>query len=908
MNAIGEIVVSNALLVVILAAVIAVVGRFWKNPAGLHLLWLLVLLKFITPPLLTVPIHLPSRPIAVETKPTATPSPSDEIAFPAIEKVADSEARLAPPSFDPEPIAGANKTDAAPLPTSIPWLGILAGLWGIGIVTVAAWQAFRILRFHRLLHSAQPATGDVLSMAAEIGKQLGLRRTPQIRMLPVRVSPMVLSVGIRPQLLLPVELFKRLETSAQRSLLAHELAHVRRKDHLVRLLELLVTTLFWWHPVAWWACWELQKLEDLCCDSMVVGLMPGSKKVYATALMNTLDFLCDGSIAAPLGLTATQSSALLTRRIAMMKNRSGVMRLTVGRIVLLVLVAAVPMSIAFAAKPLKSDVSNSAKAGATVEDASQPTVVVPSQDNSADLAPVTPSPAIPKVNDQSGKTSAAKPADEVSPASDQPATKEGAKTELKPAPAHGLTAEANAEQAKAIAEIEKLGGNVTVDEKSPGKPVISVDLQRTKVTDEGMECLTNLNQLTSLNLTATNVTNAGLANLEVLSQLQQLFLNDTKVTDAGLDHLKNLNQLHKLHLRNTEVTDAGLVHIKGLTQLKWLDIGGTQITNAGLVHLEVLSQLQQLFLNDTKVTDAGLDHLKVLAKLQWLYLGNTKVSDAGLKHIRGLTQLVFLGLYETNVTDAGLEHVEVLTQLRGLQLEGPTITDAGLQRLKGLSQLQHLTLRNTQVTDAGLKHLKGLTQLVVLVLDGTKVTDDGLEHLKGLTRLTCLLLKGTKVTDAGLKCLTGLTQFKELDLNGTKVTDAGLEYLTGMIQLRELELNETKVTDAGLKHLTGLTHLQQLGLNGTKVTDAGLEHLKGLTHLLALRLDGTKITDAGLEHLEGLTQLGELYLTSTKVTDAGLEHLKGLAQLKILQLAGTPVTDEGVKKLQQALPNCKISR
>ena len=83
--------------------------------------------------------------------------------------------------------------------------------------------------------------------------------------------PMVLSAGFRPQLLLPMELFKRLETTAQSSLLAHELAHIRRKDHLVRLLELLGTTLFWWHPVVWWACWELQNLEDLCCDAMVVG-------------------------------------------------------------------------------------------------------------------------------------------------------------------------------------------------------------------------------------------------------------------------------------------------------------------------------------------------------------------------------------------------------------------------------------------------------------------------------------------------------------------------------------------------------------------------------------------------------------------------------------------------------------
>ena len=99
-----------------------------------------------------------------------------------------------------------------------------------------------------------------------------------------------------------------------------------------------------------------------------------------------------------------------------------------------------------------------------------------------------------------------------------------------------------------------------------------------------------------------------------------------------------------------------------------------------------------------------------------------------------------------------------------------------------------------------------------------------------------------------------------------------------------------------------------VNLSGTQVTDAGLEHLKGLTNLRRLYLSGTKVTDAGLEHLKGLTNLEHLSLSSTKVTDAGLEHLKGLTKLRALALKGTQVTNVGVKKLQQALPNCKIYR
>ncbi len=93
-----------------------------------------------------------------------------------------------------------------------------------------------------------------------------------------------------------------------------------------------------------------------------------------------------------------------------------------------------------------------------------------------------------------------------------------------------------------------------------------------------------------------------------------------------------------------------------------------------------------------------------------------------------------------------------------------------------------------------------------------------------------------------------------------------------------------------------------------KITDAELANLTGLTNLERLRLATTQITDAGLVNLKGLTKLEVLWLDRTQVTDAGLVHLKGLTGLKELDLRDTQVTDEGVKKLQKALPNCKIVR
>ncbi len=70
----------------------------------------------------------------------------------------------------------------------------------------------------------------------------------------------------------------------------------------------------------------------------------------------------------------------------------------------------------------------------------------------------------------------------------------------------------------AITEIEKLGGKVTLDENSAGKPVVSVDFFRRPITD------------------------ADLIHVEGLTQLKYLGLNFTEVTDAGLERLQGLTQ------------------------------------------------------------------------------------------------------------------------------------------------------------------------------------------------------------------------------------------------------------------------------------------------------------------------------------------------------------------------------
>jgi WD40 repeat protein len=196
------------------------------------------------------------------------------------------------------------------------------------------------------------------------------------------------------------------------------------------------------------------------------------------------------------------------------------------------------------------------------------------------------------------------------------------------------------EQEKAIAEIKKLGGKVAIDEKSPDKPVVEVNLSYGPVTDAGLAYLKGLPQLQSLNLEECGkITDAGLANVKGLTRLKMLNLRRTNITDAGMVNLKGLTQLDVLMLESIsegrDVTDAGLANLKGLTQLTALILVNAKITDAGLADLKGLTRLYILNLEEcTKITDAGLTNLKGMTKLHWLKLDGTAVTKDGVKDLK----------------------------------------------------------------------------------------------------------------------------------------------------------------------------------------------------------------------------------------------------------------------------------
>ena len=186
-------------------------------------------------------------------------------------------------------------------------------------VSSAAWLVvgiLRIVRFHRMGRRACHPRDTWQREVAELAARLNLRRWPELRITEGVISPLLWAVGPRPLIILPRTLVEGLDAVDRRALIAHELAHYYRRDHWVRLFEMLVLAIYWWHPVAWWAQRELQRAEELGCDAWAVWLLDDAH-AYGRGLFATIDFLSERPRSSPLGASAMGRFRNMQRRFEM---------------------------------------------------------------------------------------------------------------------------------------------------------------------------------------------------------------------------------------------------------------------------------------------------------------------------------------------------------------------------------------------------------------------------------------------------------------------------------------------------------------------------------------------------------------------------------------------------------------
>ena len=123
-----------------------------------------------------------------------------------------------------------------------------------------------------------------------------------------------------------------------RWVLAHELAHIKRRDHLVRWLEWLACVAFWWNPVVWWARRNLRLDEEDACDAFVLEHIDGQPRSYARTLLAAVEVMAQPGARAPSLATGIDAAESLERRLKNMivspvQQRPAPRRLLAGPIV-----------------------------------------------------------------------------------------------------------------------------------------------------------------------------------------------------------------------------------------------------------------------------------------------------------------------------------------------------------------------------------------------------------------------------------------------------------------------------------------------------------------------------------------------------------------------------------------------
>jgi beta-lactamase regulating signal transducer with metallopeptidase domain len=309
---------KNAILALPLAGLALLAGRYLRWPALAHLLWALVLVKLLTPPLIDVPVGWKldvegwlGQPAAengewrpekkgsarVDSRESSTLSQRNAIDRPTHASHRATVSGTAAP-LTRRVIEGRQETRAGVL-SNVSWIQIAGTVWLAGSLAMLTILVRRAWRFRSFLNSIQKRDEYLGVRVAELAHAAGLRVSPRVIVIEGIVSPMLWGLGENARMIFPAQLARQLSPAKLDTLLLHELAHFARKDHWLRGLELAVCVVYWWNPLVWCARREIETVEEECCDAWVVERQGATRHSYAEALLTTVDFLCKHQPALP---------------------------------------------------------------------------------------------------------------------------------------------------------------------------------------------------------------------------------------------------------------------------------------------------------------------------------------------------------------------------------------------------------------------------------------------------------------------------------------------------------------------------------------------------------------------------------------------------------------------------------
>lgn len=271
-----------------LVAAVAILTRLFarNRPHLAHMLWLVVLVKCLTPPVWTSPVGLfcwLQSGLATTSGPRFARALPDTVDVAVHVGQSEAASDAAPERM---PYSGKPAGSSVRTPWSLP--AILAMIWFVGLlffVTVAF--ARWVVCVYRLQWTAVAIEPDRRSAFAELARRLGVRRA-RLSITSSRVGPAVLGLW-RPTIVLPQVIAEGRSDDELAPILAHELIHARRGDLWVGLAQIVAQAAWWFHPLVWLAARAIGREAERSCDEEVIAELGLSPARYARSLLDVLE-------------------------------------------------------------------------------------------------------------------------------------------------------------------------------------------------------------------------------------------------------------------------------------------------------------------------------------------------------------------------------------------------------------------------------------------------------------------------------------------------------------------------------------------------------------------------------------------------------------------------------------------
>ena len=164
------------------------------------------------------------------------------------------------------------------------YLPLLVVVWLLGLLAMSLRMLGGLLYVQRLRrYRVRPLSADWQARLAALAERAGLHRS--VALLESALVRVPLVVGhVRPVILLPLGTVAGLSPGYLEAILAHELAHILRRDYLVNLLQTVAEVLFFYHPAVWFVANCVRTERENCCDDAATALVGGDPLRLARAL------------------------------------------------------------------------------------------------------------------------------------------------------------------------------------------------------------------------------------------------------------------------------------------------------------------------------------------------------------------------------------------------------------------------------------------------------------------------------------------------------------------------------------------------------------------------------------------------------------------------------------------------